>query len=354
MRYSSTGQGYDMPASSQIYGRTVWLAAIMAGLLAVTAQAQVPSTISYQGRVVVQGMNYDGAGQFKFSLIDPAGTMTFWSNDGTGLGAAEPANAATIAVSKGLFAVRLGDTNVANMTPIPANVFTNADVRLRVWFSRGTGFEQLSPDTIVAAVGYAMISASVANRSITPQNLDTNVMAMFVNSSGGAMTGALTNHAGFYGNGGGLTNLAPGAYVEVDPFFAASVAAVITGTDTGRWTAAYTWGNHVAAGYLSATNNLSDLGAVSVARVNLGLGSIATQNMSAVAITGGSLSNVTLHATQDGMKVGDNQMVVESGNVGIGTPNPTARLEVVGGETTGDFVFRFYSGSNLLAWGKKK
>jgi hypothetical protein len=48
------------------------------------------------------------------------------------------------------------------------------------------------------------------------------------------------------------------------------------------------------AGKLTAASNLSDLGNVGTARSNLGLGTMATQNAVAVAITGGTIDGVTL------------------------------------------------------------
>lgn len=49
-----------------------------------------------------------------------------------------------------------------------------------------------------------------------------------------------------------------------------------------------------AAAALQKTNNLSDLTSPSSARTNLGLGTMATQNASAVAITGGTVDSVTI------------------------------------------------------------
>ena len=40
------------------------------------ARAQIPQLINYQGRVAVGGVNFDGAGQFKFALVEGAGVNT--------------------------------------------------------------------------------------------------------------------------------------------------------------------------------------------------------------------------------------------------------------------------------------
>ena len=121
--------------------------------------AQVPQLLNYQGRVSVQGANFDGAGQFKFALVDGAGTTTFWSNDGTSANGGEPTAAVSLTVTKGLYSVLLGNATLPHMTVLPATVFTNPDVRLRVWFDDGShGSQLLTPDQRIAAVGYAMMS----------------------------------------------------------------------------------------------------------------------------------------------------------------------------------------------------
>lgn len=222
--------------------------------------AQVPQIISYQGRVAVNGTNFTGAGQFKFALVSsgttttsrqaqananltgqfvtsvtvtdggigyvtppivsfiggggsgaagiaqvfngivtnivvngagsgyssaPAVTIaappvsmtnvTFWSNDGTSNGGCAPSSGVSLSVSRGLFSVLLGDTTLTNMTAVSASVFTNTDVRLRVWFNDGTtGFQWLAPDQRIAAVGYAVVAASVPDGSITTVKLASN------------------------------------------------------------------------------------------------------------------------------------------------------------------------------------
>jgi hypothetical protein len=136
-----------------------------------SSYAQVPGLINYQGRIVDNGTNFDGTGQFEFALISGDGTTNYWSNDGTAAG--QPALAVSLTVTKGLYSVLLGDTTISNMTvAVPATVFANSNVLLRVWFNDGvTGFQQLSPDQRIAAVGYALMAANVPDGSITSNKI---------------------------------------------------------------------------------------------------------------------------------------------------------------------------------------
>ncbi|MFM1770277.1 MAG: hypothetical protein RJA22_2806 [Verrucomicrobiota bacterium] len=140
-------------------------------LLATQAPAQVPQIIAYQGRITVSGTNFTGLGLFKFALVNSNGTASFWSNDGTSAAGAAPANPVTVPTTNGLYSVLLGDTTVPGMVTVPAAVFTNTDVRLRIWFSNGASYQQLAPDQRIAAVGYALMAASVNNGAITAAKL---------------------------------------------------------------------------------------------------------------------------------------------------------------------------------------
>ena len=156
---------------------TTLAALCFAGIL----RAQVPNLIHYQGRVVVSGVNFDGAGQFKFALVNSAGTTTFWSNDGTSVGGSQPNAAITQPVAKGLYSILLGDTSVANMALLPASVFANPDVRLRIWFNNGAlGFQQLAPDQRLAPQPYladgAVTTAKIASGAVTNTQLSPNAV----------------------------------------------------------------------------------------------------------------------------------------------------------------------------------
>jgi hypothetical protein len=214
----------------------------------------VPHLLQHQGRIAVDGINFNGSGEFKFAFVDAGvnvaatatGTVTVTSgfitgatvtysgmgyttppaitvNSPTGSGAVlqavvtagvvssinvinagsgysmvgttitidappptwiyqtywrnavdvapadgEPDAAVTLNVTNGLYEVLLGDGGVANMASIPASVFENPDVRLRVWFNDGThGFQMLSPDKRIAAVGYTLMAENVPDGAIT-------------------------------------------------------------------------------------------------------------------------------------------------------------------------------------------
>lgn len=129
-----------------------------------------PEVVSYQGQVTVSGSPYNGTGYFKFAVVDGSGNTSYWSNDGTSSGGAEPTAAVQLGVNEGLFNVLLGDTNLSNMTSLSASAFDGTDRYLRVWFSSdGSSFTQLSPDRRVASVPYAL----QAEEAATAGNADT-------------------------------------------------------------------------------------------------------------------------------------------------------------------------------------
>ena len=176
----------------------IWACAVAVALGAVAAwplQAQVPQMLSYQGRIAVGGTNFDGAGFFKFELVDATGASVYWSHDGTTIG--EPFTAVPLSVTRGLYSVLLGDTTVANMDmALTPDVFANAsDVRLRVWFSPtidGT-FVQLAPDQRIASVGYAMMAATTDPNGAL-RGLSLNVgSGNYFNSPGGTIAGGSMN-----------------------------------------------------------------------------------------------------------------------------------------------------------------
>ena len=140
----------------------VGLLAFSSALGVVESGAAVPQLLNHQGRIAVAGVNFNGSGQFKFALVDATGLITYWSNDGTNNANTEPTSPVTLAVTKGLYSVLLGDTALANMTALPTTALDHADVRLRVWFNDGShDFQQISPDQRLAATPYAMVAGKV-------------------------------------------------------------------------------------------------------------------------------------------------------------------------------------------------
>lgn len=154
--------------------------------------AEVPALFTYQGRVAVQGTNFTGIGHFKFALVGADGASTYWSHDQSSTQGGEPSTALSIPVTRGLFYVAVGDTNVTGMAPLPPHLFREHEPRLRVWFSDGSGpFEQLVPDHALGSVPYALVAGEAAAGSVGAMALDPEVFARFVDASGDVMTGPL-------------------------------------------------------------------------------------------------------------------------------------------------------------------
>lgn len=142
-----------------------------------TATAQVPQRMSYQGRVTAGGTNVNGTGYFKFALVNASGNTTYWSHDGSSAGGNEPASAVALSVADGLFTVMLGDTSIPNMLAFlsPFTFEGVSDAHLRIWFSlNGMGFERLSPDQPLGSTAYAMMAARVVAGAVGAGQLAVN------------------------------------------------------------------------------------------------------------------------------------------------------------------------------------
>lgn len=130
-----------------------------------------PGIINHQGRIAVEGVNYDGVGFFKLAIQDSVGN-NIWTNDGTRIGSdSEPDTSIEVAVSRGHYGIALGDTTFhANMNnEIAKTLFTeNQYVQLSIWFSEdNTTFARLLPNRRIASTGYALTAGAVAGDGVT-------------------------------------------------------------------------------------------------------------------------------------------------------------------------------------------
>jgi hypothetical protein len=197
---TSGGSGYGTPPVVTVSG---------GGGTGATATATVSG-----GMVTHLGVSSPGNGNYTsiptVTIAAPPANYaygTYWSNDGTSVNGSEPGSAVAVAVSNGLFTVALGDTTVANMTPIAASLFTQPDLQLRIWFSDGvSGFAPLSPVQNLTAAPYSAFAD-------TASNLNGTLSASQL--SGGVIPTSVL--PGFQGNdntiGGGQYNTNSGNYV---------------------------------------------------------------------------------------------------------------------------------------------
>jgi len=132
------------------------------------SNAAVPLVLHFQGHIASTGEAVDGNGAFKFALVDSNDTAS-WSNSVIPAGESEPSLSVGVAVDRGFYSIRLGDTSLPNMAALSLEHFQAEGLKLRVWFDDGTaGFEVLSPDQEIAASAFAVSAhhaeqADVAN-----------------------------------------------------------------------------------------------------------------------------------------------------------------------------------------------
>jgi formylglycine-generating enzyme required for sulfatase activity len=144
-----------------------------------------PPIINYAGNIKVRGVPFNGDGFLKFAFVNPAGNVTYWSNDGTSANGSEPSGSVSVKIRGGLYSILLGNTAIEGMGAIDPSIFQQySDVHIRVWFNDGErGFQQLLPDHPFASVPYAL---SAGNAEIAPGSVSLNMLSTDVQTSLGA------------------------------------------------------------------------------------------------------------------------------------------------------------------------
>lgn len=221
--------------------------------------SEVPSTLSHQGRIAADGVNFTGTGQFKFVLyhgMAPGTGKAIWKNDDPSPGNInEPAAAIASTVTKGLYSIALGESPQA---PLPADIKPPGEEKLylRIWFSDGVnGFQLLAPDRPLHAAAFAR-HASIAGEPISQLVNDANYLST---SGGGTITGNLNITGGLDVNGDVTFGLATTATGGNATAFGHEAAA--TGLNSMAWgfsteattTSTTAWGSNTTASGVRST-----------------------------------------------------------------------------------------------------
>ncbi len=298
-------------------------------------QSGAPEVIAYQGEVRISGVLYTGNGHFKFAVVNSAGDTTYWSNDGTSSGGGEPTAAVGLTVSEGLFSVLLGDTALGGMTEaLTAEVFNEPDRYLRVWFSESSGgtYDQLTPDTRITAVPYALQAQEAADAD-TVDGLHANELGahyqnvVVVAQSGGDFTsvqGAIDSITDAAADNPYLVWVAPGEYSEtvtMKPYVhlqgAGEDATVITSmvSDGGS-----EWPPAQATLLLASDTSLRDLTVGNSGTVDRTVALLATAGMTRTV-----LADVTVRA--QGSSVSNYAIFLSGSGTGVTLKQVTALAE---------------------------
>jgi hypothetical protein len=312
-----------------------------------------PTVVAYQGEVQVNDDLYTGGGYFKFAVVNAAGTTTYWSNDGTGAGGTEPSTAVQLAVSEGLFSVLLGDTTLGGMTQaLSADVFSHPDRYLRVWFSSDdVTFDQLTPDTRIAAVPYALQAQEAADAD-TVDGLHAGELGahyqnvVVVAKSGGdhvSVQAAIDSITDAAADNAYLVWVAPGVYSEtvtIEPHVhlqgAGQEATVITSTASSS-----AWPPAQATLLLASDASLRDLTVT-----NGGTSDINTALLATTGTTRTLVADVTAQALGGGV---DNRAIFLTGSGTSVTLQQVAALAENGSGT--NFGLANFSGAAAVLHG---
>jgi len=275
----------------------------------------VPLQINHQGVVQSGGIRFNGAGLFRFAIVDPDTSNQVWTNDGTSMpGPGTPTAAVSVTVTNGVYSVALGDTALANMTAVPSSIFSDDNVVLRIWFDDGTnGVQQLTPDHPLSTSPYAF-RAAVVSAAEGLNRPGTSTAAVTVDASGNV----------------GVGTGSPGGRLHVSD------------ADTG------------GGGALSI---IETTGAPGLTSASLAFHRSGVEKK-VFAIDG--VDDLTIHQGDGSNSTIANRLFIKmfeatgftffGGKVGLGTVNPSARLTIQGTNQDANDALRIQSNSPAKGW----
>ena len=303
--------------------KTLYLALACAALLPLIPaglSAGAPLKISFQGRLDESGVPAEGTKTFVFKLYDAvSGGTLVWTG-----------GSQSVALANGVFNATL----TAGTPALSTAAFTGAR-----YIEITVDGVPLSPRQEMVSAPYALVAQSLAPDAVIPAApiadgsvTDAKVLLSTAAISSGKFgddrvlitTGAFTG--GFNGNSqlvqlDGSGKLPASALTEADPLFVVSVSSLIVAGDIADWDAAYTWGDHAAAGYETAAAHSASLAAYAALA--------ATQAFTGANTFTSSAAFTFQHDTDPGVRVSSG-LVVAAGRTGIGTASPNSVLSVNG------------------------
>ncbi|WP_291726039.1 tail fiber domain-containing protein [Bernardetia sp.] len=269
------------------------LIAVFTCLFVATLQAQTPSQqITYQGKLVENGIPFSGSVTMVFELINPTTNAIEWTET------------QTVNVEDGLYSVVLGTD-----APFAPNFFVNnPTLGLRVSVNGNT----LTPLTVLRAVPYAHAARSVANNSITSIKIDNGTIQTIDIASGGQNKILGTN--------------ANGDVVWIDR----SAASVPTGTAGGDLTGTFpnpTIANDVidSTNIVNGSINGNDIADGTINRLDLEDNAVTEPKIADNAITSNKIINGSIKA--EDMEAGGVNEVLSTNASNIVEWQPISSLE---------------------------
>jgi hypothetical protein len=275
--------------------------------------AQQPAGVAGQFRFNTDTQTFDGYASGSWNQFSLVGGVTSFSAGGTGL---TPATATGGVVTLGgVLNVANGGTGTGSLTG----------------YVKGAGTSAL---TASATIPTTDLSGTVTNAQIANPNVTINGTTVNLGASG-TITAATPNSLTFG------TGMSSGT-------FNGSAATTINLANTAVTAASYGSASNTLTATVNAQGQLTAMAATPIAITNTqisGLGTMSTQNASAVAVTGGTINGTTIGATTAAAGTFTN-VAMTTGTI---TTLPTANTDIVNKEYADSIAsgINFHQSCNL-------